>query len=85
MTTHGVRNFATLTSLVVAARVHLSDTDPTDVVGMTLDAAVVGWLCLGTSVWFSGRHLPTRGRGLSQHLEVGLEHMRTLIIAMSSR
>ena len=48
MTTHGVRNFATLTSLVVAARVHLSDTDPTDVVGMTLDAAVVGWLCLGT-------------------------------------
>ena len=85
MAAHGARNFANLTDLVVQARIELSDSDPDDVVGMTLDAAVVGWLCLGSSVWFSGRHLPTRGLGLSQYLELGLDHMRTLIIAMLSR
>ncbi len=85
MTEHGARNFANLTALVVAARVELSDSDPEDAVGMALDAGVVGWLCLGSSVWFSGRHLPTREMGLAQYLDLALAHMRTLIVAMLSR
>ena len=85
MAEHGARNFANLTALVVAARVRLSDSDPDDVVEMALDAGVVGWLCLGSSVWFSGRHLPTRDMGLAKNLDQALAHMRTLIIAMLSR
>jgi hypothetical protein len=85
MAEHGARNFANLTALVAAARVHLSGTDPDDMVEMALDAGVVGWLCLGSSVWFSGRHLPTRDMGLSQYLDQSLAHMRTVIVAMLSR
>ena len=85
MVEHGARNFATLTSLVVDARAHLTGTDPGDELEMALDAGVIGWLCLGSSVWFSGRHLPTRQMGLGKYLDVGLAHMRTLIVAMLSR
>jgi AcrR family transcriptional regulator len=85
MAEHGARNFANLTALVAAARVHLSGTDPDDMVEMALDAGVVGWLCLGSSVWFSGHHLPTRDMGLSQYLDQSLAHMRTVIVAMLSR
>jgi len=85
MAEHGARNFANLTRLVTEARAHLTGTPIDDELGLTFDAAVVGWLCLGTSVWFSGRHLPTRGLGLASYLDESLKEITVLLVAMLSR
>jgi AcrR family transcriptional regulator len=61
LTDAGARNFANLVALVSeAAAVRRGATSPPDPARDGLDAALIGWLTLGMSVWHAGRHLPTQ-------------------------
>ena len=60
----GTRNFSNLWALVVAAHREARGPEATPVVeDLALDSVVVGWLTFGMSIWFAGRHLPTRSVG----------------------
>lgn len=81
----GERNFSNLQELVRAAgRDIRGGTEPGES-RIGLDAAVIGWLTLGASVWASGRHLPSRGLGLGAHLGRAQDHLHDNVIAVLSR
>ena len=77
LSSSGNRNFSNLVGLVGAARRSFGhDDDPSYVAAL---AAMIGWSCLGTSVWFAGGHAPTRDIGLRPRPDVALAFTRTLL------
>lgn len=81
----GERNFDNLRSLVRdSARELRGGNDPSDA-RVGLDAAVIGWLTLGASVWASVRHLPTRDLGLGEHFGRAQAHLHDTVVAVLSR
>ena len=84
LTAAGSRNFDNLQALVRAAAEDARGTSPPDPVRDALDAAAIGWLTLGMSVWNAGRHLPTQevDRGL---FPIASEHVHKLIAELLAR
>lgn len=78
----GVRNFNNLLSLVRDARIALQSPDGTKPTAIEeqYDAAIVGWLILGISVWNAGRHIPTNTSDVAQHFEPARARMKEHII-----
>lgn len=78
----GVRNFENLFRLVSDARAALrpaTRSEPTDM-EESYDAAIVGWLTLGASVWNAGRHIPTNTSETAQHFAPARERMKEHIV-----
>lgn len=84
LTAAGSRNFDNLQALVRAAAEDARGKAPPDPARDALDAAAIGWLTLGMSVWNAGRHLPTqavdRGR-----FPIASEHVHKLIAELLAR
>ncbi len=80
----GVRNFATLRSLVRAAGEAVRDDGaaPPDAVTVGLDAAVIGWATLGFSVWLAGNHLPTQELHVESSIQLARDHLRKVVVEM---
>lgn len=80
----GARNFANLVSLVNEVRGSFGhDDDPPELVRSL--AAIIGWTCLGTSVWFAGGHAPTQDLDGRPEPHEALAFSRTLIARLLSR
>jgi AcrR family transcriptional regulator len=79
----GSANFGFLNELVTAVRAARG----LDAAGSStgLDAAIIGWLTLGLSVWLAGRHGPTRGLNRADALHAAREHMRAVVLEMAAR
>lgn len=78
----GVRNFDNLLSLVRGARIALQSADgikPTEM-EESYDAAIIGWMTLGISVWNAGRHIPTNTSEAAKHFAPARERMKEHII-----
>lgn len=80
----GRRNFTNLTALVKSARLHLADGDPEVDEVAVADAAVIGWTCLGMSVWFAGDHTPTRNYRERASVDAAVARVRELVTLMLS-
>lgn len=80
----GRRNFTNLTTLVKSARLHLAQGQPKGDEVAVADAAVIGWTCLGMSVWFAGDHTPTRPYRKRASVDAAVAHVRTLVTLMLS-
>lgn len=82
----GSRNFANLQQLVAAAKTALNATgkapSPAEV---GLDAAFIGWVTLGTSVWRAGNHLPTQRIGGRDNFSAARKHVHAQILAALKR
>ena len=82
LSTSGDRNFTNLSVLVAGARAHLRGDEPVDTDGAVADAAVIGWTCLGMSVWFAGDHTPTRMYRPRVSIDVAVALVRTVVQEM---
>lgn len=84
LTEAGTRNFDNLQALVKAVADAARGEAPPDPVRDALDAAAIGWLTLGMSVWNAGRHLPTQSieRG---YFPIASEHVHRLIAELLAR
>jgi len=79
----GEQNFANLQRLVGDAMAHLhaekgSAAPSRSTVG--LNAALVGWVTFGMSIWRAGRHLPTRDIDSGKYFDVAREHVRAKVL-----
>jgi AcrR family transcriptional regulator len=80
LTDAGASYLSTLLGLVGDARRSLGhDDDPSTLVSMT---AMIGWSCLGASVWFSGGHAPSREIGLRPEPAEAICYARGVIEAL---
>lgn len=82
-------NFDNMQKLVLDARVAVwsrSNTkaadDPKEV---GFDAALVGWITRGLSVFSAGAHLPSADSGLRSYLPEAMEHVKAEILALLAR
>lgn len=84
LTDAGTRNFENLQVLVGAAADAARGERAPDPVRDALDAAAIGWLTLGMSVWNAGRHLPTQAvdRG---YFPIASDHVHNLIAELLAR
>lgn len=78
----GSRNFTNLSVLVAGARASLRGDDQTDSTGSFADAAVIGWTCLGMSIWFAGDHTPTRSYRTRASIDAAVAHVRAVVRVM---
>lgn len=80
----GERNFRNMQALVSAVRIALRDPSlpPIDAMAEAYDAAIVGWLTLGASVWNSGRHIPTNTSATAAHFEPARARMKQHILEL---
>lgn len=78
----GQRNFENMRSLVTAARQKLRKPElpPLDETTESYDAAILGWLTLGISVWNSGRHVPTNTNASAAHFEAARSQLREHVL-----
>jgi hypothetical protein len=84
----GSRNFENLQSLVRHATAHvrgLSGVEAADPLETSLDAAAIGWITLGLSVWSAGRHSPTQQLNTEASYRLGREHVRKQVLEIISR
>ena len=86
LTEAGSRNFANLQRLVAAAKTSLrpTKTAPTSV-EVGLDAAFIGWVTLGTSVWRAGNHLPTQRIAGRDNFPLARKHVHAQILGTLAR
>lgn len=79
----GERNFTNLQTLVGSAMVHLRSgtaaAAPTRA-EIGLNAAVVGWVVFGMSIWRAGRHLPTSELESGAYFDAARKHVRTKVL-----
>lgn len=80
----GMRNFRNLLSLVDAARTALRDPSqpPLEMEIVEYDAAIIGWLTLGSSVWNAGRHIPTNSPETAARFGPARERLKERILGM---
>ena len=81
----GARNFDNLQGLVKAAKAQLNPKAKATGVEVGLDAAFVGWVTLGVSVWRAGNHLPTQRIGARDNFPAARKHVRELVLTLLSR
>lgn len=79
----GAKNFANLQRLVRAARAAVTGAEPSQA-SAGLDAAVIGWLTFGMSVWNAGNHLPTQRLESRAYFDRAREHVRQQVRALLS-
>lgn len=80
----GARNFSNLQTLVRAARAATTGREPS-AASSGLDAAFVGWVTLGMSVWNAGNHLPTQHLEARGYFEAARQHVHTQVRALLAR
>ncbi|MFM8529653.1 MAG: TetR/AcrR family transcriptional regulator [Ilumatobacteraceae bacterium] len=79
----GERNFANLQTLGGAALVQLRTgtqaTAPSRA-EIGLNAALVGWVTFGLSIWRSGQHLPTRDMEATKYFDTARDYVRARVL-----
>jgi AcrR family transcriptional regulator len=82
----GARNFQNLQQLVAAAKTAVrTNGKPPTATEVGLDAAFVGWVTLGTSVWHAGNHLPTQRIGGRDNFPIARKHVHAQILGALAR
>jgi hypothetical protein len=81
----GTRNFENLQGLVKAAKAQLNPKGKPSAPEIGFDAAFVGWVTLGMSVWRAGNHLPTQRIGTRDSFPAARKHVRELVLNLLAR
>lgn len=84
ITDAGAQNFTNLQRLVRDARTSVTGSQPSEA-SAGLDAAVIGWLTFGMSVWNAGNHLPTQRLESRAHFDTAREHARQQVRSLLGR